>query len=150
MNAAAGRQLPLNSPSFATIRECGMPLVDKTAAIAEMLTFSDPLRVFFTRPRKFGKSLTLDMAARMLAAGSLPPGVEPWPGYKPVDAEALFGGLAVYDKLMAPLAKPYNQLNVAHFVIMLELGNISTGAETGASNHCFACTHCWATLWRGS
>ena len=37
-------------------------------------------RAFFARPRKFGKSLTRDVAAQMLAAGALPPGVAPWAG----------------------------------------------------------------------
>ena len=135
---AAGRprgELPLNCPPLETIRECDMPFVDKTAAIVDMLNFSNPLRALFTRPRKFGKSLTLEMAARILAAGSLPPGVDPskikdsWRGYAPVDIEKLFGGLAVYDELKAPLAAPYDQLNVVHFVILPELGAVSTGAD---------------------
>jgi hypothetical protein len=79
----------LDSPSFPTLRSRKDTYVDKTDAIAELLSSDEGMyrttRIFFARPRKFGKSLTLDVAAEMLSAGALPHGVTPWPGYIPVE-----------------------------------------------------------------
>ena len=86
-------------------------------------------RVFFARPRKFGKSLTLSVAAEMLAAGELPPGVKPWPGFRRVDVDACFGGLAVHERLRARDASLGGLLQRAHFVVKLGLGEALTGAE---------------------
>ncbi len=95
--------LSLESNSFAALRASGK-LVDKTGAIADLLggapLMKDRNNVFFARPPGFGKSLTLSIAAEMLAAGPLPLGVAPWPGYAPADARALFGGLAVHERLL--------------------------------------------------
>ena len=109
------------------MRARNKPFVDKTGAIAELLL--QPRlshRVIFTRPRKFGKSLTLDMMSAILAAGTLPRGVQPWPGYEPVDVEALFGGprpLAVYERLKD--GRPL--LHAPHFVVHLSLGTAPSG-----------------------
>ena len=68
----------LDSPSFPDLRARRDAYVDKTSAIADLLMGDEGMhrhtRAFFARPRKFGKSLTLDIAAEMLAAGELPPG----------------------------------------------------------------------------
>ena len=85
--------------------------------------------MFFARPRKFGKSLTLSIAAEMLAAGPLPRGVVPWPGYAPVDAQALFGGLQVHERLLRDDPSLGTLLRRPHFVVKLSLGDAQTGAE---------------------
>ena len=92
--ARAAGSIAVRSPDFPGMRAGSMALVDKTSAIADLLNYGSPdaHRVFFARPRKFGKSLTLSIAAEMLAAGPLPRGVAPWPGYAPVDAGAVWGG----------------------------------------------------------
>ena len=127
-----------SSPSYAS---AGTPLielrahndffVDKTAAIADFLAGGGELRrrrAFFARPRKFGKSLMLDIAAQMLAAGALPARAAPWPGYAPVDVDAVFGGLAVHARLRARDPALHGLLERAHFVIRLWLG-AATGTE---------------------
>ncbi len=88
-------RLALSSPTFTTMRTEGAIMVDKTGAIVDMLNChakADVHRVFFARPRKFGKSLTITTSAAILAAGDLPGGVDPWPGYARVDIDAVFGG----------------------------------------------------------
>ena len=124
--------IALDSASFAALRARRDAFVDKTDAIAELLAGDVGMhrrsRAFFARPRKFGKSLTLDVAATMLAAGELPTGVMPWPGYKPVDVDAAFGGLAVHARLLAGDPSLRGLLRRAHFVIKLGLGGATTGA----------------------
>ena len=90
------------------------------------------MRAFFARPRKFGKSLTLDVAAEMLAAGVLPPRVEPWPGFVPVDVDSVFGGLEVHERLRKGDPHLRGLLTRAHFVVKLGLGTAQTGANLGA------------------
>jgi hypothetical protein len=108
-----------------------MALVDKTGAIADLLNHGAPdaHRVFFARPRKFGKSLTLSIAGEMLAAGALPPGVAPWPGYAPADARALFGGLQVHERLLRGDASLGSLLQRPHFVVKLGLGGTTSGSQ---------------------
>ena len=69
----------------------------------------------------------------MLAAGELPEGVRPWPGYQPVNVEALFEGLRVYERLREQ--DPYlgGLLQQARFVILLGLGDATSGAELRAT-----------------
>ena len=87
-------RIALDSADFPVLRARSDTFVDKTGAIADLLaSMHRRRRVFFARPRKFGKSLMLSIAGEMLAAGALPAGVAPWPGYAPVDVGALFGGL---------------------------------------------------------
>jgi hypothetical protein len=105
--------------------------VDKTSAIADLLASDDALSAFFARPRKFGKSLTLDVAATMLAAGALPAGTAPWPGHAPVDVDAIFGGLAVHARLRARDPALRGLLDRAHFVVSLGLGDVQSGAGLG-------------------
>jgi hypothetical protein len=124
--------IAVNSPEFSVMRSGGAAFVDKTGAIADLLNHAAPgnaHRLFFARPRKFGKSLTLSVAAEMLAAGALPPGVAPWPGYAPLDAGALFGGLQVHERLLAGDASLRSLLQRPHFVVKLSLGEAQTGAE---------------------
>ena len=123
----------LDSAGFAALRARGTVLVDKTCAIADLLAgdagMHNATRAFFSRPRKFGKSLTLDVAATMLAAGSLPAGVAPWPGREPVDADEAFGGLAVHARLRAGDPSLRGLLRRAHFVVKLGLGGAQSGTE---------------------
>jgi hypothetical protein len=63
----------------------------------------------------------------MMAAGSLPDGVAPWPGFRPYDIGSLFGGLDVHKRYLANDATLGNLLKESSFVIHLTLG----GAETG-------------------
>ena len=127
----------LDSPSFPALRSDRSAYVDKTSAIADLLASDEGMRLrrraFFARPRKFGKSLTLDVAAQMLAAGALPPGVEPWPGHRPVDVDAVFGGLDVHKRLRAGDPGLRGLLTRAHFVVNLGLGGAQTGATLGGS-----------------
>jgi len=136
--AAAGPHLApatvaLDSPSFPVLRARGDAFIDKTSSIADLLASDAGMhrrsRAFFARPRKFGKSLTLDVAAEMLAAGELPAGVAPWPGYVPVDVDAVFGGLAVHARLRARDPALRGLLERAHFVVKLGLGGAQTGAK---------------------
>ena len=131
---AAG-SIAVSSPDFSVMRAGSMALVDKTSAIADLLNRGAPdaHRVFFARPRKFGKSLTLSIAGEMLAAGALPPGVAPWPGYTPVDVRALFGGLQVHERLLAGDASLRGLLQRPHFVVKLGLGGATSGAKLEAA-----------------
>ena len=128
--------MALDSPSFPILRARGAAFVDKTSAIADLLVSDAGMhqrsRAFFARPRKFGKSLTLDVAAEMLAAGALPAGVTPWPGYAPVDVDAVFGGLAVHKRLRSGDSSLRGLLERAHFVVKLGLGDATTGSKLEA------------------
>ena len=126
-------ELNLKSASFKVLRARGSSYVDKTSAIADLLASDVAMSAFFARPRKFGKSLTLDVAAEMLAAGALPAGVVPWPGYVPVDVEAIFGGLDVHARLQRRDPTLRGLLERAHFVVKLGLGEAQTGAELRAA-----------------
>ena len=123
----------LDSKPFANMRGRGDVYVDKTDAIADLLMSDDGMHrrnyAFFARPRKFGKSLTLDVAAEMLAAGALPRGATAWPGYVPVDVDAMFGGLAVHERLRRGDASLRGLLQRAHFVVKLGLGGAMSGAK---------------------
>jgi hypothetical protein len=123
----------LDSTPFRTLRLRGDAFVDKTGAIADLLMSDEGMfsrtRAFFARMRKFGKSLTLDIAAEMLAAGELPEGILPWTGYVPVDITALFGGLAVHNRLLSKDLSLRGLLQRAHFVVKLGLGLMQTGNE---------------------
>ena len=121
--------LSLKSASFAVLRARGGAYVDKTSAIADLLASDEALSAFFARPRKFGKSLTLDVAATMLAAGALPAGVVSWPGYAPVNIDAVFGGLAVHERLRRRDPSLRGLLERAHFVLSISLGGAQTGCE---------------------
>lgn len=89
-------------------------------------------RAFFSRLRKYGKSLTLDIAAEMLAAGELPAGVIPWLGYEPVKIAELFGGLDVHNRFLAGDDSLRGLLKNAHFVVKLGLGGVQTGKSIDA------------------
>ena len=105
-------------------------LVDKTGAIADLLSFMyHHSRVYFARPRGFGKATTLDTAGQMLAAGALPPGVKPWPGYRAVCAQAQFGGQQVHRRLLAGDATLGTLLQRPHFVVRLRLGSAQSGSQ---------------------
>jgi len=134
--SAPGRAAPTIGIARATLtalRANRNVYVDKTSAIADLLAsdagMHDRPYAFFARPRKFGKSLTLNVAAEMLAAGALPAGVTPWPGYAPVDVEAVFGGLAAHARLQRRDPSLRGLLERAHFVVKLSLGEAQTGAK---------------------
>ena len=125
--------IALDSTDFVALRARCNPFVDKTSAIADLLVGDEGMynarRAFFARPRKFGKSLTMDICATMLAAGALPDGVAPWKGYTPVDVDKVFGGLAVHARLRAGDPSLRDLLRRAHFVINLDLADVQTGAR---------------------
>ena len=126
-NSNPDRRLPVDSPPFSEIIQAKFPMIDKTDAVADLLTLRQSiLRLAFSRPRKFGKSLVLDMAAEILAAGRLPEGVQPWYGYNPRPI-GMFKGLKVYEKMLAS-----DRLNTAHFVIKVSLdGGAGDGEGEG-------------------
>lgn len=125
-----------HSPDFPIMRAGRAALVDKTSAIADLLNFADPgdaHRIFFARPRKFGKSLTLSIAAEMLAAGPLPSGAVRWPGHEKVKIKELFGGLEVHERLLRKDATLRDLLKRPHFVIHLGLGGTQSGSTLNDS-----------------
>lgn len=128
------KKISLQSPGFETMRKRDIAFVDKTSAIADFLideTASS--RAILTRPRRFGKSLNLDIMGHMLRAGSLPTDVKPWEDFEPEDTEKLFGGLDVHRRWQAGEPAVKRLLEEAHFVIMLSLGGAMTGAKLGPS-----------------
>lgn len=129
--------IALDSAPFLTLRQRGNIIVDKTSAIADLLMSDTGMYnqryAFFARPRKFGKSLTLDVAGRMLAAGPLPRGVLPWRGYAPVDIDAEFGGLAVHARLLNNDPTLRDLMRVPRFIVHLELGGAQTGSKLEAT-----------------
>ena len=127
----------LDSMDFPDLRKREDAFVDKTGAIADLLQspvgMKRSTRAFFVRPRKFGKSLTLSIAAEMLAAGALPHGVTAWPGYVPVNIEKLFGGLAVHERFQRGDPTLGTLLWQSHFVIKLGLADATTGSKLEGS-----------------
>lgn len=127
-SAASGllQSLALGSPEFSAMRAGGALMVDKTGAIADLLNCNAPdtHRIFFARPRKFGKSFTLSAAAEILAAGALPPTVKPWPGFTEVDVHSVFGGTEVHSRLLKAPKELRGLLQQAHFVVKLSLGGV--------------------------
>jgi hypothetical protein len=134
---ATTREIALDSDYFDALRRRGNKFVDKTGAIADLLMSSEGMHqqkyAYFVRPRKFGKSLTLSIAGRMLSSGVLPDGVAPWPGYARVDIDALFGGLIVHNRLLRGDPSLRGLLRRVHFVIHLNLGGTQTGAQLEAA-----------------
>ena len=57
------KSLPIGIETFAKIRQSNHYYVDKTRLIVEMIQFSD--YIFLSRPRRFGKSLTIDTIAEL-------------------------------------------------------------------------------------
>jgi hypothetical protein len=53
------RAIPVNIPTFEEIVEGGLLYVDKTAYLAEMIAWKGIKAWFLSRPRRFGKSLTV-------------------------------------------------------------------------------------------
>ncbi len=49
------KYLPLGNPDFSAIRDANMIYVDKTKIIENIASQTTP--IFFSRPRRFGKSL---------------------------------------------------------------------------------------------
>ncbi|WP_165247302.1 AAA family ATPase [Adlercreutzia sp. ZJ141] len=85
----AGRKmLPIGNSNFATVVENSV-FIDKSMLIADVLDSGSSVTLF-CRPRRFGKSLNLNMLQRFFEAEV--------PGYPlPVDIPALFGNLAIWD-----------------------------------------------------
>lgn len=129
-----GKIIDLDSSGFVALRRKHRAFIDKTGYIADLLCGEDPQahRAFFARPRRFGKSLTLEIMAELLRAGTLPKDVKGWGGYKAVDVDALFKGLTVYDRLKGDDPKDA-VLRRAHFVVHLGLAQVQTGTVLQAS-----------------
>lgn len=65
------KKLPIGIDSFEKLRSMGYYYVDKTGLIQELL--EDACEVsLFTRPRRFGKSLNLDMLKSFFETGADP------------------------------------------------------------------------------
>ncbi|MBQ7585382.1 MAG: AAA family ATPase [Desulfovibrionaceae bacterium] len=60
-------RLPYGNPTFSDIREENMIYVDKTALIADIASQRVPL--FFSRPRRFGKSLLINTLSSLFTHG---------------------------------------------------------------------------------
>ncbi|MDR1871164.1 MAG: ATP-binding protein [Deltaproteobacteria bacterium] len=82
------RELPADSPPFAEIIQNNMVYVDKTAYLGDMIA-NEPSTLFFTRPRRFGKSLTLSTLEALLRG-----------------QKELFKGLAIYNRLEEEVFAP--------------------------------------------
>ncbi|MDO5537999.1 MAG: AAA family ATPase, partial [Desulfovibrionaceae bacterium] len=82
-----GLKIPVGIQSFSKMRDYGYCYVDKTALIEELLAPCPPEVGLITRPRRFGKSLSMDMLAEFLdiRAEELEPG----------SRARLFGGLQI-------------------------------------------------------
>ncbi|MBQ7584666.1 MAG: AAA family ATPase [Desulfovibrionaceae bacterium] len=61
------KRLPTGNPLFSDLREENMIYVDKTAPIAQIASLRAPL--FFSRPRRFGKSLLLNTLSSLFTNG---------------------------------------------------------------------------------
>ncbi|MDR1873348.1 MAG: AAA family ATPase, partial [Deltaproteobacteria bacterium] len=58
------RELPLEAPDFATIRELGGYYADKTEFLYRLVQLADPY--FLSRPRRFGKTLLVSSLKYLL------------------------------------------------------------------------------------
>ncbi len=63
------RKLPIGEEFFRSIRTKGFYYVDKTALISELLKTRGSVNLF-TRPRRFGKSLNIDMLKTFFEIGT--------------------------------------------------------------------------------
>lgn len=62
-------KLPIGEEFFKDVRTKGFYYVDKTGFIAELLRTRGRVNLF-TRPRRFGKSLNMDMLKRFFEVGA--------------------------------------------------------------------------------
>ncbi|WP_406031073.1 AAA family ATPase, partial [Succinivibrio sp.] len=62
------KQLPIGNEDFAYIVQNGGYYVDKTSYLKKVFTNLSPV-ILFTRPRRFGKTLLMDMFATFLTIG---------------------------------------------------------------------------------
>ena len=65
------KKLPIGIDSFEKLRHTGCYYVDKTGLIRELLDDACEVNLF-TRPRRFGKSLNLDMLKNFFEIGADP------------------------------------------------------------------------------
>ena len=63
------KQLPVGIEEFSQIIQDGYYYVDKTNLIKELLNSGSKVTLF-TRPRRFGKSLNMDMLKEFVMAGT--------------------------------------------------------------------------------
>ena len=63
------KKLPIGEEFFANIRTKGFYYIDKTGLISELLRTRGSVNLF-TRPRRFGKSLNLDMLKAFFETGA--------------------------------------------------------------------------------
>lgn len=124
----AFRVIDLESSGFRDIRDNKCAFVDKTSAIADFLASRSSKRAFLSRPRRFGKSTTMEVIAEMLAAGDLPLDVKRWPGYTPVDVDTVFGGLEAHTRLRGNDPDLGHLFRQPHFVIKIALADAHTGS----------------------
>ena len=61
------KYLPLGNPDFSAIRDANMIYVDKTKIIENIASQTTP--IFFSRPRRFGKSLLVNTLHNLFANG---------------------------------------------------------------------------------
>ena len=66
MSKNSFKPLPIGNESFVSLREKGCYYVDKTLYLHTVFTNSSPV-MLFTRPRRFGKTLLMDMFASFLS-----------------------------------------------------------------------------------
>ncbi|MGN1357313.1 MAG: AAA family ATPase, partial [Succinivibrionaceae bacterium] len=69
MSKNSFKPLPIGNESFVSLREKGCYYVDKTLYLHTVFTNSSPV-MLFTRPRRFGKTLLMDMFASFLRVAS--------------------------------------------------------------------------------
>ena len=65
MSVKTFKPLPIGNEDFAALREKGIYYVDKTSYLKTVFTHPAPV-MLFTRPRRFGKTMLMDMFAKYL------------------------------------------------------------------------------------
>ncbi|MGN1357192.1 MAG: AAA family ATPase, partial [Succinivibrionaceae bacterium] len=65
MSVKTFKPLPIGNEDFASLREKGLYYVDKTSYLKTVFTHPAPV-MLFTRPRRFGKTMLMDMFASFL------------------------------------------------------------------------------------
>ncbi|MCY4657796.1 MAG: AAA family ATPase [Gammaproteobacteria bacterium] len=122
-------KLPIGIQTFQKVREEGRYYVDKTAFVRELLAQGD--HFFLSRPRRFGKSLFLDMLKELFEGN-----------------EALFQGLDIHDDWDWSVQTPVVRLDFSgdDFSHPQQLNlNLLVQLETQASNHGIPIRHEVAT-----
>lgn len=130
-SAAQQPSIDTRSTPFAEMRQLGVPFVDKTGAIADLLCAGKTRRAFFARPRRFGKSLTLDIMAELLRHGAAELEANQLKIVGQPASDQLFNGLAVFDRLHSEDVRD-SVLHQPHFVVHLGLAEAESGKDLRA------------------